>query len=151
MKNSVVIFVFLFLSTFSYAQAQERCGIENCHGIDILCGPNVAEVCNMMYGLGDFCREYARCEVRNGDCVPAQDPTFELCSTCVRQCMDNYPDNPVESFNCEAKCQDKIAALRGSDTNETEAGVEQGNTGYGVESGAAFEGVEEGNYGMPSE
>ncbi|VVB75045.1 Uncharacterised protein [Candidatus Tiddalikarchaeum anstoanum] len=27
----------------------QKCGIENCHGLDITCGPNIPEVCTTLY------------------------------------------------------------------------------------------------------
>jgi hypothetical protein len=108
MKRVIVIFVFLFLGAIGCVKAQERCGIENCHGIDISCGPNVPEICSMMYGMGDFCREYARCEVVQGECRLAKDSTFEACAECVRECTEVYQDNPMEAFGCEAKCRERI-------------------------------------------
>jgi hypothetical protein len=118
MKCAIVIFVFLFLGAVGCAKAQERCGIENCHGIDIVCGPNFAEVCSEMYGLGNFCRQYARCEVVQGECRLAKDPAFDVCTECVRKCTDAYQDNPMEAFNCEAKCREEIATMLDSAENK---------------------------------
>ncbi len=84
--------------------SQGKCGIENCHGLDIKCGPNPAEVCNMMYMLGDKCRKYASCGYSNGVCGQITDPRFDVCKACVEKCSVDYKSDQSGSFNCEAKC-----------------------------------------------
>jgi hypothetical protein len=108
----------------------------------------------MMYALGDFCREYARCRIINGQCSLSQDLTFEMCATCVRQCTDAHLDDPIESFNCEARCRDQLTAMLDAAQKETK-GAEmvpgQIDGAYSVDEGENFENVEEGNFGAPSE
>jgi hypothetical protein len=150
MKYAVIAFMFLFVGSIGCANAQERCGIENCHGIDIVCGPNVPEMCTMMYGLGDFCRDYARCEVLEGDCRLVKDPILEVCTTCVRKCIDTHQEDPIEVFNCEGKCREEVVAMLGStgnETNEAEAGAGQVDGAYSVDARGDFGNVEEGNFG----
>lgn len=81
-----------------------NCGIENCHGLNIVCGTNVAEVCTMMYQIGDKCRQYATCGVVNGACVQIENVQFITCKACVEQCINNYPNDPDKAFNCENEC-----------------------------------------------
>ena len=45
-------------------QISRKCGIESCHGLDITCGPNVPEVCDMMSMAGDNCRQFVSCQLR---------------------------------------------------------------------------------------
>ena len=51
-----------------YSRSEPKCGIENCHGLNITCGPNIPEVCTENYMLGDCCRRYASCEIIEGEC-----------------------------------------------------------------------------------
>lgn len=81
-----------------------RCGIENCHGLDISCGPNVAEMCTMMYQAGDRCRQFANCEIRDGQCRLAQSNQFESCKNCVTKCENDFLNNPEKIFSCESMC-----------------------------------------------
>lgn len=81
----------------------EECGMENCHGLDITCGPNIPEVCTEMYALGDFCREYASCEIVDGKCQLVKSPEFDQCKACVDEC--NEFSGP-EAFECEGDCRE---------------------------------------------
>lgn len=80
-----------------------ECGIENCHGMDIVCGPNPAEVCTMIYMLGDKCRQYASCGVVEGECAPILSEQFNSCKACVENCIADHGDE-IEVFNCESNC-----------------------------------------------
>lgn len=80
------------------------CGIENCHGLDITCGPNIPEVCDMMYMAGDNCRQYASCEIINGKCQLIKSPKFEECKSCVERCKLDFKDDQIKFFKCESKC-----------------------------------------------
>lgn len=80
------------------------CGIENCHGLDIVCGSNVPEACTMMYQIGDNCRQFATCEIIEGYCQHTYSKKFADCKTCVEKCIaDNQNDN-IDMFACESKC-----------------------------------------------
>lgn len=81
-----------------------KCGMENCHGLDITCGPNVAEVCDMSYQLGDKCRQLASCQVINGTCQLVKSVELDTCKACVESCEKRFADNPEEAFACESKC-----------------------------------------------
>jgi hypothetical protein len=80
------------------------CGIENCHGIDISCGPDVPEICSQLYQIGDFCRAYARCELVDGLCQLKSEPVFESCVACVQGCLEASANDPMGAFLCEARC-----------------------------------------------
>jgi len=84
--------------------ADSACGIENCHGLDIQCGPKIAEICTEMYALGDRCRVYARCGMDNGECKLLESGQFQLCYACVKACEEKHKDNIVDAFSCESKC-----------------------------------------------
>jgi len=88
-------------------QISEKCGIENCHGLDITCGPNVADVCTEIYMAGDNCRRYANCQTIDGQCVLEKTPKFDSCKSCVEKCGIDYKDNQIEFFQCESKCAEE--------------------------------------------
>jgi len=86
-----------------------ECGIENCHGLEIVCGSNVPEMCTMEYQTGDICRQFARCEKVNGKCQQVKDPKFENCKSCVEACQDKYPSpaDEIKFSQCETECAGK--------------------------------------------
>ena len=85
-------------------QISGQCGIENCHGLDISCGPNVPEFCDMMYAVGDNCRQYASCQVINGQCRLEKTSKFNICKSCVEKCEQDFKDDQIKLFACESKC-----------------------------------------------
>ncbi len=80
------------------------CGIENCHGLDIQCGPNPAEMCTEIYQLGDKCRKHAKCGVQNGGCQQIQNAQFTQCKECVQNCENKNNDDVMKMFECEGNC-----------------------------------------------
>lgn len=82
----------------------EKCGLENCHGLELSCGPNVPDVCTSLYQLGDNCRKYARCEVVNNQCQLTTQPQFTECKSCVEKCLADFPEDPVKTSACEGQC-----------------------------------------------
>lgn len=82
----------------------KRCGMENCHGLDITCGPNIPKFCTEEYMLGDNCRQYAKCEIINGKCQLVKSEKFELCKSCVETCAEDFRDDVMEIFKCESGC-----------------------------------------------
>ncbi len=87
------------------SSGEEKCGIESCHGYDITCGPDVPEVCNEIYQLGDFCRQYAVCEVFNGECQMVPNDKFDQCVACVNECEDLSGE---QAFSCEDDCRNAM-------------------------------------------
>ena len=126
MKNKSLIYgiiallLFVILSVFFWNnyQIQERpdkpiklppqisgkCGIENCHGLDITCGPNVPDACTAMYMAGDNCRQYASCQIIDELCTLEKTTKFDNCKSCVEKCEIDYTDDPTKFFECESKC-----------------------------------------------
>jgi hypothetical protein len=86
------------------AQTTAKCGVENCHGLEITCGPNVADVCTEIYMAGDNCRPYASCKTINGQCALEKTPKFDSCKSCVEKCKTDYGTGQIEFFQCENKC-----------------------------------------------
>jgi hypothetical protein len=81
-----------------------RCAVENCHGMDITCGPNPPEACTAMYGIGDKCLQYAKCGMQDGKCQQVADPQFTKCKTCVQTCIDANKNDNMKMFDCESRC-----------------------------------------------
>ncbi|MGE0269357.1 MAG: hypothetical protein AB7S78_12980 [Candidatus Omnitrophota bacterium] len=84
--------------------AEEKCGIENCHGLEIQCGPNVAEMCTMMYAFGDRCRVYAQCQLVDGRCWRVESAQYQVCVECVKSCEELYKNDMPQAFACESSC-----------------------------------------------
>ena len=84
---------------------ENGCGISNCHGAEITCGDPV-EMCTEEYQLGDFCRGFGSCEVKDGNCLVAASPEYTGCVSCAEEC--NKISDPREAFACETKCRSKF-------------------------------------------
>lgn len=82
----------------------DTCGIENCHGLDIVCGKNPAQMCTEMYQLGDRCRQFASCSKVKGKCQLVDNPQFTNCKVCALQCEKQYPNDPEQALFCESQC-----------------------------------------------
>jgi len=81
------------------------CGRENCHGLDIKCGPNPAEICTMEYQLGDKCLRLVNCGIKDGVCQQIPSAAFDACKTCVQKCETDFANDPQGAFACESKCE----------------------------------------------
>lgn len=82
----------------------EPCGIQNCHGPVLSCGPEPVEMCTMEYQLGDKCRQRAACRVVNGSCRAVGFGGYDDCVSCVAACMNNSTGDLSRIFTCESKC-----------------------------------------------
>lgn len=100
----IVLLVSAVTIVLLYAPSQLRCGIENCHGLDIKCGPNIPEACTAMYTSGDICRSFASCETVKGKCQLVESPAFDKCKACVEFCLEGFMDDPVGLSQCESEC-----------------------------------------------
>ncbi|MFH0863876.1 MAG: hypothetical protein V1858_02230 [Candidatus Gottesmanbacteria bacterium] len=85
-----------------------NCGIENCHGLNITCGPKVPEVCDMSYQLGDKCRQLAQCQTVGGSCQLIKSVEFSSCKSCAENCDLQFKNEPEKAFSCEAKCGPQV-------------------------------------------
>ncbi|MEI7433458.1 MAG: hypothetical protein WCJ93_04320 [Methanomicrobiales archaeon] len=83
---------------------QAACGIQNCHGMEISCGPQVVEMCTMEYQLGDKCRSLASCQNINGSCTVVKQEGYTKCVSCVEECNRTAGNDPVKAFDCESRC-----------------------------------------------
>lgn len=81
-----------------------ECGIEQCHGLDISCGPNIPKQCTGMYSFGDGCRRFAHCETISRKCQLVKDPQFEKCKSCVEKCEADFKDDVAKASQCESDC-----------------------------------------------
>ncbi|MFA6363530.1 hypothetical protein [Methanoregula sp.] len=80
------------------------CGIENCHGVTVMCGPNLATACSNDMDAGDRCRQYASCQVVGGSCQLVTESKFDKCVSCVKMCQSSYYNNPNMLYDCSQKC-----------------------------------------------
>ena len=80
------------------------CGIEDCHGTDITCGPNPVDFCTAVFEPGDQCRQFASCQVIEGTCQPVYENRFAKCKNCVEMCASQYLNSPMLMADCQQKC-----------------------------------------------
>jgi len=80
------------------------CGIENCHGLTVTCGPNIATSCSNDMDAGDRCRQYASCQVVSGSCQLVTELKFNKCVSCVQMCKSSYYNNPNMLYDCSQQC-----------------------------------------------
>ncbi len=85
-------------------QPDKPCGLETCHGLDVSCGPDIAEMCTEMYMAGDGCLQFVHCGYVNGQCTQIDTARFEQCAACVQRCEQLNPDDPTQFFQCENAC-----------------------------------------------
>lgn len=83
-----------------------KCGIEGCHGMDVNCGPKVAEMCDEMYVIGDGCRQYVKCAKVQGVCQIVENLKFEACKSCVKECISKTAGNDIALSQCESTCME---------------------------------------------
>jgi hypothetical protein len=87
----------------------QKCGFENCHGLEMKCGPNVPEMCTLDYQIGDRCREFGFCKMIGNECHLVTSERLTQCQSCVRVCQEEFKDaeshaQQVEMWECERKC-----------------------------------------------
>ena len=87
------------------APDDQVCDRENCHGLEIVCGPNPAEICTMEYRLGDKCLRHVNCGIVDGVCQQISNAAFDACKACVQKCETDFADDPQKSFDCESNCE----------------------------------------------
>jgi len=113
MNRVVVLVVVLLISVTALSvalmvtQPTQVCGIEQCHGLDITCGPNVPEVCTEIYMMGDACRKYANCGMANGICQLVNPARFYECKSCFEGCAEGIRGQEDEHLlisRCESDC-----------------------------------------------
>jgi len=86
------------------SQISKECGIQNCHGLDIVCGSDIPEVCDAMYAAGDNCRQFASCQVVGGQCKLEKESGFDSCKSCIEKCELDNTNDQVGFFECESDC-----------------------------------------------
>lgn len=107
----IIIAVISLLTILIFSRTPDNkpmvCEMQNCHGLDISCGPDAPEVCTMIYQAGDGCRQFASCQIVNEDCKPILSEEFNKCKQCVQDCYKKYPSDDLETtdfFECESQC-----------------------------------------------
>lgn len=91
-------------ATTSTTTSLAKCGLQECHGISVTCGSNVPEVCTADYELGDKCRAFASCQVISGNCQLVTTSKFDVCKSCVENCLSQFQNDAVKASQCEATC-----------------------------------------------
>lgn len=109
---SICLILVYSLCSPALAQAETKaqgCGLESCHGLNLKCGFNPPDVCTAMYAIGDFCRQYAECQVTENKCELKKNHKLELCLSCMKACPTG---DPLKHANCETKCRNKIERIK---------------------------------------
>lgn len=103
---SLIIIVIAALIIVAIAQQfvvpSDMCGVQNCHGLQVSCGPNIPDACTQEYQLGDACRPFMKCAVTQGSCQQVEIPHYQQCRDCVEQCLQDF--HGEDRFACEANC-----------------------------------------------
>ena len=134
MKLIIIMSVFVVLFIAGCVQEQ-KCGVEQCHGLELTCGSDVPDACTEIYKLGDFCRMYfSGCEIVDDMCVKITNITADIqffkCKSCVSDC-ESVSDSS-EAFECESECRTQMKMFCEQD-NDCACGkdIETGNCFYG--------------------
>lgn len=106
----VILSLLLVISTFALLlylakpiiTGVKTCGVENCHGLEVSCGPNLPLVCTETYEVGDRCRQYASCQIVSGNCSLVEGKEFNDCKTCVEACTEKKDSRDI--YRCENQC-----------------------------------------------
>ena len=106
---SLLAGLFLFFSEIVSASESQKCGLENCHGVDFVCSNKPAEFCTMSIEPGDGCRKYAHC-VRSagsegtGTCRLDSEnhPGLAVCQQCFRERCSKLNN---DQGPCEESCR----------------------------------------------
>ncbi|OIP96975.1 hypothetical protein AUK40_04250 [Candidatus Wirthbacteria bacterium CG2_30_54_11] len=86
-------------------QTAQNCSLTPCHGLDISCELTDGPVaCDMMYTIGDNCRQYASCEVTDGSCTLTTTSRFDSCKSCMERCQQSFGNDVTGLFECESLC-----------------------------------------------
>ncbi|HNX17871.1 MAG TPA: hypothetical protein PKM50_06045 [Methanoregula sp.] len=80
------------------------CGIENCHGLKITCGPRIATDCTSELNADDHCRQYASCQIVDGTCQLVKKTKYDKCVSCVESCKSSFINNPNQILDCSQSC-----------------------------------------------
>lgn len=81
-----------------------NCQVENCHGLEVSCGPKSTKSCTTMYAFGDRCRRLVKCQIKGGKCQKVESQKFFDCRDCVNACQEKYGGNYSQLYDCEGKC-----------------------------------------------
>lgn len=106
--STFIILTLKSKKTASLPSAPHRCGVQNCHGLDVSCGSNIVGLCTMEYQLGDRCRRFAQCQVKSGNCQTTYSSDYQSCKSCVQKCNKQNPKDPAQAFQCESTCDPQL-------------------------------------------
>jgi cytochrome b involved in lipid metabolism len=81
-----------------------KCGIQECHGLNLTCGSNVPDACTAEFVSGDVCREGFSCQIINGNCQTKTTTEYVSCKSCVEKCETTYKSEPDRVMDCASDC-----------------------------------------------
>lgn len=84
------------------------CHLQNCHNVDVKCGWSPTQGCTSIKDYGDWCRDYASCEVVKGKCRLVTSANFEKCQPCIKKCEEDFKGDRPKLFECAYKCKSVI-------------------------------------------
>jgi hypothetical protein len=88
----------------SLAACKSGCMMQGCHGLDVTCGEKAPPMCTEIYMLGDRCRNLAKCEIVDGNCVLSAGEQFSRCKACSEKCNADNALDSMKAFDCESRC-----------------------------------------------
>lgn len=88
------------------------CGIQECHGMELTCGSQPADICTEIFMVGDGCRTFFECGVTNGICAKTEDRRFDSCTSCVKQCVSDNKGDDVKISECDSYCVAQVEKLK---------------------------------------
>jgi len=91
-----VVLILVVLGLYLAKGPLLRCGIENCHGAIVECGPEPRGMCIEILMPGDQCRKYASCEMVGLECQRVEEPEYAGCLEGV----NNYGDDRLCVMGC---------------------------------------------------
>lgn len=100
----VIVMILASGCTEKNTPQEPKCGIENCHGLDITCGSSVPDACTEIYMFGDRCRQYVICVMIEEECRLLENERFDTCRLCIEKCKVDFVDDISKAFECESRC-----------------------------------------------
>lgn len=91
---------------------EKVCGIQECHGMNLTCGSKPVDMCTEIFMVGDSCRSFFKCALMDGQCGQLSDRRFDLCKSCIQQCVAESNNDPTKTLECDSKCNEEISNLK---------------------------------------
>lgn len=102
---TIVILTITSVVFYKKGKIQTQCQVQNCHGLEVSCGPKAAQMCTEIYMEGDRCRKFVSCQLIDNQCEAVKQKAFFACKTCIEKCHREFNGkDPALFFDCEKKC-----------------------------------------------